>query len=154
MKGDGTLHNFPVLTKSFNLALGIPKSKLLGFRERYCMASAQRVWKRLEWNNAFRFVPFHLGFSHYPNVCGQASQQKFHLRVLWPQKFGILHYFQTFLCITLLLLVPTAFFLITPDQNAHLLRTPLFIFETAKVINNDQKALTITFDIKVIRCTH
>ena len=32
MERDGTLRNFPVMNKSFDLGLGISKSKFLGFR--------------------------------------------------------------------------------------------------------------------------
>ena len=44
---------FRLLTKSFDLGLGIPKSKFLGFRESYCMASGRRFRKRTEWNSPF-----------------------------------------------------------------------------------------------------
>ena len=50
---------FRLLTESFDLGLGILKSKFLGFRERYCMASGGRIQKRTEWDSLFHSVPFH-----------------------------------------------------------------------------------------------
>ena len=48
MERNRTEHSiiFRLLTKSFDLGLRIPKSKLLGLRERYCMASVQRIRKK------------------------------------------------------------------------------------------------------------
>ena len=44
MGQNGTLRNFLVISKkSVDLGLGIPKSKFLGFRERYSMASGRRI---------------------------------------------------------------------------------------------------------------
>ena len=59
MEWNGTLRNFPVNNnKGFDLGLGIPKSKFLGFRESDCTASEQKVHKRMEWNSLFCSIPF------------------------------------------------------------------------------------------------
>ena len=58
MEQNITLCNFPVIKqKKFDLGLGIPKSKFLGFREGYSMASGRRVRKRVGWNSLFRSIP-------------------------------------------------------------------------------------------------
>ena len=66
---------FRLLAKSLDLGLGIPKSKFLGFRERYCMASGRRIRKRTGWNSPFRSVPFHSipGFSNHPKQTAENS---------------------------------------------------------------------------------
>ena len=60
MERNGTEHHiiFQLLRKGFNLGLGIPKLKFWGSRERYSMASGQRIQKRTEWNSSFRSIPF------------------------------------------------------------------------------------------------
>ena len=45
-----------ILAKCFDLGVKIPKSKFLGFRERFCMASEQRYCRRTEWNSPFRVL--------------------------------------------------------------------------------------------------
>ena len=51
---------FQLVAKSFDLGLGMPKSKFLGSREINSMASGRRLWK--EQNEIARFVP---GFSNH-----------------------------------------------------------------------------------------
>ena len=65
------------LTKSFDLGLGIPKSKFLGSRKRYSMDSGRRIQKRTEWNSSFRFIPF--------RVLVNKTKQP------WPLQTGLCH---------------------------------------------------------------
>ena len=63
--------NFRLLTKSFDLGLGIPKSKFLGFRERYCMASGRRIRKKRDGivrSVPFRSIPFRILVTTYGNA--------------------------------------------------------------------------------------
>ena len=60
MERNGAEHSiiFRLLTKSFDLGLRIPKLKILGFRESYCMASGKRIRKRTGRNSPFCSISF------------------------------------------------------------------------------------------------
>ena len=59
---------FQLLTKKFRFRVSDTKVEVFRARERYFMASEQRIWKQMGWNSPFCSIPF-LNYPTLPHLC-------------------------------------------------------------------------------------